>query len=844
MGSVDFGHRLEAFASKTYRKLRPAQEHVLDTFAADQLTASDVSIELPTGTGKTLVGLLLADWALDQGMAVAYLTGTNQLAEQVAEQAAALGTLEISRFWGGHYPGSELSAYQGAQAVGLMNYWVYFNSRPVVKPADLVIFDDAHIAEHPLSALFTLRIARGRWPDVYEGICNAVLAHTGKLYESLSAMRDNAATASTAPELLAFNDWAAVAPQVQDLIAQSQFVQDKDVAYVWPELRGRLDRCGVLIGPAAVEIRPYHPPTQTLPGYSQSRQRIYLSATLGTEDDLQRRLGVKTLSSIVTPAALAHAKTGRRLFLVNPSRSPSDSTAPLEFAMRTAGKVGRAAWLCSSNAEADEVERSLSGQFMTYRLRGGDDSELESWRTSKLGHLVTAGRFDGFDFRGETCRLVILPSVPAASTEFERFAVAYLGDAAFMRHRVGQRVTQALGRANRDEQDWAIYLGLDPGFAAILSDPAVSAAIADDAKPTVQVALEHHNTDDWASLDRAIDSFVGGASIVPQAVGKRPGRRVMSSTSQSETAPFEVDAVTGLWLGDYQRAAESARQAAECLASMGEPEHGAFWQYVRAHALWCSGRAQDLSTAKAALREAVTGAPNTSWFIRLRRTVDELEERASTPTGHDTLFLAWEEWMRESGSRVLQELTRARTDLGGTHDQRAQALETFGRLCGAVSDRPTGNSAPDGRWRWVNSRRGERRLWEIKTGDGVGRIARTDVNQALGQVTAEKRFAHGAAVYGCVLSPHSDIEGDAAMAALNDLVLLQSDAVVHWFDLMSDCFRDYVQRRGTGSALERGEARTAVEGRLPKAGWLERLLSPSHGRVRVKTDIDIEFVRG
>jgi hypothetical protein len=39
-----------------------------------------------------------------------------------------------------------------------MNYWVYFNGRPVPQPADLVIFDDAHLAEQPFSGLQTLRI--------------------------------------------------------------------------------------------------------------------------------------------------------------------------------------------------------------------------------------------------------------------------------------------------------------------------------------------------------------------------------------------------------------------------------------------------------------------------------------------------------------------------------------------------------------------------------------------------------------------------------------------------------------------------------------------------------------
>jgi superfamily II DNA or RNA helicase len=35
---------------------------VLRTYIAEAATASDVALQLPTGSGKTLVGLLLAEW--------------------------------------------------------------------------------------------------------------------------------------------------------------------------------------------------------------------------------------------------------------------------------------------------------------------------------------------------------------------------------------------------------------------------------------------------------------------------------------------------------------------------------------------------------------------------------------------------------------------------------------------------------------------------------------------------------------------------------------------------------------------------------------------------------------
>jgi hypothetical protein len=95
----------------------------------------------------------------------------------------------------------------------------------------------------------------------------------------------------TPPELLSFGDWAGVADVVLgDAITDSPYASDADAKYVWPAIRDNLTRCGVLIGPSAVEIRPYHPPTQLIPGYSAAKQRIYLSATLGSMDDLRRRI--------------------------------------------------------------------------------------------------------------------------------------------------------------------------------------------------------------------------------------------------------------------------------------------------------------------------------------------------------------------------------------------------------------------------------------------------------------------------------------------------------------------------------------------------------------------------
>lgn len=834
VATEDFAARLKALGSAEYSTLRDAQAHALAAYADRHETTPDLAIELPTGVGKTLIALLLADYALDRGWSVAYLTGSNVLSEQVEIQAQELPGLTTHRFWGGHYPGAALDDYHQAQAVAIMNYWVYFNASPRVDPADLVIFDDAHLAEQPLTGLFSARISRTSYPELYARICDLVLARTGA-YETLPALRDGTVPSTAPPELLAFNDWDAVAGQVSDAVDISNYADSDDGRYVWRELRGRLGRCGVLIGPSAIEIRPYLPPSKICPGVSRSKQRIYMSATLGTMDDLERRLGLGPITRIDVPAELHSGSTGRR-FLALPALDATTAQPLTNLILELAREGHRVAWLCSSHFEADQVEGTIGRlRLATFRLRPGDDTALEAWRRSDTGHLIAAGRFDGLDFAGDVCRLVVIPSVPAASSEFERFVVAYLGDASFMRHRIGQRVTQALGRANRLPSDWAVYFGLDPAFAGVLAQPAVRGAMDAGVSVVVRRALELHAAGQ-AATETAIRAFWRDEDYDAETTPRRrPGRATPPAGTVTATA--EVAAATALWLGDFEVASEHAKAASEALTAAGESEHSAFWRYVESHALYAAGGERALAKAINAIEAAVADGPRTAWFVRLRRTLADLQGRSTPPGGNEDLFLAWDTWLRESAAGVQRDLTRGRAMLDGSHDERADALLTLARLCGAWAERPFGPSATDVRWTWIADGVAERRVWEVKTGRTSVRVPRSDINQLLGQLQIESQDHPRSHVLGCLLTAYSEMAPDATAAAREKIAAVHESAGAALFDALTDRFLEYQRLWGTGSATERGQARSAVEGRLPQPGWLRRLLAPSGGRVVDQTAI-------
>ena len=737
-----------------------------------------------------------------------------------------------------------------------MNYWVYFNSNPRVEPADLVIFDDAHLAEQSLSGLFTLSILRSSsfGQRLYETICDLVLQHSPDVYPTLKALRDGAAPFGSPPELLAFNDWSLIAGDAEQAIQSSDYLErSSEIKYAWPSVQPYLTRCGVLVSPSSIEIRPYLPPTQTIPGYAKSTKRLYLSATLGSSGDLQRRLGTRRIEFIATPRNLCTALTGRRTFLINPGSDQALEELPFSFALdqsvaaRTDGP-GRVAWLCSSNAEADEIEGRLrSRSSVVFRLRGADEAPFEQWRITRHAHLVTAGRFDGLDLPDDVCRLVIIPSVPSASSEFERFVVAYLDDAAYMRHRVGQRLTQALGRANRTAEDSALYVGLDPGFAATLASSAIRLSMGPEVNDAVRAALDLHG-DGWTRVTEAAADFwrthrsspVASSNEEASSFRQRPGRlrpdREMSDDPASDSANDEVEAVTRFWLGDHEGSVHSAAAASETLRNAGELEHSAFWQYVRAHASFDRGRDSDIREARQALDNSIVSAPRTAWFIRLSRTAEQLAGRTVDPSAFDSLFLTWDEWIREGAGRLSAQIARNRGLLSGSHNERAEAIQLLARLCGATSDRPKTQSATDVRWAWATSRRGYRCVWEVKTGGSLA-VPRSDVNQVLGQVHEEQTRFPLAKVVGCLLVNLNDIEEDAKRAARDDVVVMHADGAIVLFDTMAELFTSYMSLWGAGSAQERGSARNGLEARLPPAGWLHHLLAPGSGTVMMAQDV-------
>src|ERR1019366_4516162 len=118
----------------------------------------DVVIEMNTGGGKTLIGLLVAQSLVNETTGqVVYVCPTIQLIEQARMRAEECG-LEVATYYEGNW--SNEQAFNGAYGPCLTSYAAVFNGKSIFRKRKIHAFllDDAHVAGPSIRASFTLRL--------------------------------------------------------------------------------------------------------------------------------------------------------------------------------------------------------------------------------------------------------------------------------------------------------------------------------------------------------------------------------------------------------------------------------------------------------------------------------------------------------------------------------------------------------------------------------------------------------------------------------------------------------------------------------------------------------------
>ncbi len=717
--------------------LRQVQATVLSRWS-DRRDETDLVIKMNTGTGKTIVGLLIAQTSLHDGAGPAlYLAPDPQLADRVAQEGRRLGLSIVTE------PNDP--AFRSGESACVTSLQRLFNGKSTFGLADrgasikvgTVIVDDAHSAVTKLDELSRTLIPVGH-PAHRQlmTIFGDSLAAQGR-----AKLLDIQAGDRGASMRIPFWAWQSRAQGVLGVLHPHRATPELE--WTWRLVGDHLDVCEATVTAEGIEIAPPLPPVQKFPSFVDARRRVYLTATLANDSVLVTHFDANE-ASVATPVVPdSAADLGDRLILVPQELLPGLTDDQIREAVAALAVTDNVVVLVPSWARAEQW-REVANEIAS--TADQITAVVERLKAAPVGLVVIINRYDGIDLPGSACRVLVLDGLPQVTSGAERREASALRDSTTIVTRQVQRFEQGLGRGVRSREDRCAVLVLDRRLVELISDPATPGRLSPGTRAQLNMSrrvarsvmrADHLDVDDLTGLVRKV---VDGAEDFRTAARQALVGVTYETVPIMPTARPLRDAYNAAVRGDAQAAADAADRAVDQARTALDDDRLAGWLMEKAAAYRNPidpARAQAQLASASVLNPSTLRPVNGARFTVERPTRRQADAAATYlagryPSGNDLRIgvealladLAWDPERTEEAEQAICELG---AHLGFASHRPEKATGTGGDVLWELGD---DNYMPI----------------EAKTGAQSGFVAKRDIDQLGGTVRWVSETIHPSGV--------------------------------------------------------------------------------------------------
>ena len=782
------------------------QGDVLRAWYSEHQNSPDVALELPTGTGKTLPGLLIAEWVrLKRTCHVVYACPTRQLARQVFQTANREG-ITASLLVGSHrdWPEEHHAAFVATDRIAITTYSSIFNISPKLEVPELIVFDDAHSGEQYVAGAYSVEMVRSDDEEKYRQVLKILAYALDGIYVQRLENKH--------PDLAAHRQVRLVIPAQESHIVQQLDrvlfkVLDGDQAYRFSMIRAGLASCQVYVSHSGILVRPLIPPTHENMIFREAKQRVYLSATLGRCGELERAFGRQRIDRLPLPDSSRAPRSGRRFFIFTDHVKDLNSN---DVTAKIVRLVGKALVISPSRKSANDLSRELASVvgplFDSYNV----DEALAQFAQATSGICGLANRYDGIDLPDEACRLVVLEGLPDSTTLMERFMSGRARAGTALAERVRTRVIQGAGRCTRGPGDLAVVIVRGSDLSKYLWNPRIRKAMDPEIQAEIEFGIENSRTEASELLNNVKEFLEQGDTWLSDAEEYITDLRQSAVLTQPEgsdalaqSACLEVQASSEAWSGRWAEAGRVLQQAATVLGENGDSTRGYRAILLYLAGVWCHRAGSDQNTeelvrvGRALVRNADEAAHPAQWVKEMRQLSDEMAVSVD-PADEVAAEAAGQALLRTTRTKNR---TRAERMMAGLSQRKASmyepALSDLGSLIGAEAWKPKGAGRCDSVWRWKNH------LWvalEAKSEqEPDGLISHRDIRQANDQLRLLQTDVAARAIpessVTLLISPRQLIQPSAIGSAEPHVFLVTPDEIVHVAEAVVRAWEDLLGRR-------------------------------------------------
>ena len=477
--------------NKSFQFPRDIQTEVMNLWF-DSRTTRDTIIKLNVGGGKTLLGLLLLQSSLNEGVSPAlYVCPNNQLVAQVLDEANLLGidAVDDPRDLG----------FQSGKRICVTNVHRLFNGQSIfgvgqegIKiPIDSVVIDDAHACVATIIEQFkiTLPGSHPTYATIFDLVSADIRAQSSARFLDL---KDGDPLAIIE---VPFWTWQDQSELILEALHSAQ--ESKELRFSFSLLRDILPQCRCIMSGQKLEIEPIFPPADLIKSFGRASRRIYLTATLSDDSVLVTHFGADATKLGKPLVPISSQSMGERMILLPQDINPDIDLIDVRKMLQDMAKEHNVVVIVPSDRAAKSWFSAADQVLTSNDIVDG----VERLREGHVGLTLLVNRYDGIDLPGDACRVLAIFDLPEVSSSRETIDQAVLGGTNASLRRQMQRVEQGMGRGVRSNDDYCVVLLCGARLTQRVRSPEGQAMLTPATKAQMALSQRITNRLPGASVD-------------------------------------------------------------------------------------------------------------------------------------------------------------------------------------------------------------------------------------------------------------------------------------------------------------------------------------------------------
>jgi hypothetical protein len=431
-----------------YPYLRDVQAEVLHQWFGRR-TENSVTLKMNTGSGKTVVGLLILKSCMNEGVGPAvYISPTPYLLQQVAAEAGDLG-IECTQ-------DPRAPAFLRGRCVLLANIHKLINGKSVFGVAEegikieigSLVIDDAHACLSAAEEQFRFTLNADH--EVYAKLF--ALFKGDLQQQSPTGVLDLESQDPQSLMLVPYWAWQRHLDHVRKILHDARL--DTEIEWSWPLLKNHLALCRCVFAGARVEITPRCLPIDTIPSFSNARRRIFMSATVSDDSVLITDFNIDPSSVQQAICPSSGNDIGDRMILVPQELNPDLGDDHVKELLTSFSGKWNVVVIVPSGYRAqywsDVAAHSLTAENLV--------TGIERLKRGHVGLVVLVNKYDGIDLPNDACRVLAIDGLPDVRRDIDKVKQAILSQSQPAVVQSIQRIEQGMGRGIRSNDDYCAVI--------------------------------------------------------------------------------------------------------------------------------------------------------------------------------------------------------------------------------------------------------------------------------------------------------------------------------------------------------------------------------------------------